>query len=67
MDKIFVNTVKVAISSIQSLTQEIKFVDKFRVGREIGKNFLLVKTSSHTVLILAAVLACKASKKDHSI
>ena len=67
MDKIFVSTVKVTMSSMQSLTQEKKIVDKIRVGREIGKIFLLVKTSSHMVVILAVVLVCKASKKDRSV
>ena len=39
-------------------------MDKIRVGREIGKNFLLVKTSGYNmVVILAAVLACKCERK----
>ena len=52
-DKIFANALKVATSAMLSLTQEKNLRIKFSLmgaGGEIGKNFLLVKISSCTVL-----------------
>ena len=52
--KFFTHAVKVAISSMQSLTQDkknlrVKFLP-MRAGGEIGENFLLVKISTYMVL-----------------
>ena len=51
MEFIFANTVKVAISSMHSLTQEIKFADK---------NFLRAKISGCTVV--TCIVAIKFKK-----
>ena len=53
-DKIFANAVKVAISTMQSLTQEKNSQIKLllmRAGGKIGENLLPVKVSSSTVLL----------------